>query len=67
MRNSIDKLVLDLVEDNEGLDVINGNLKNLDFVLNKIVFLKSHSVNMMLKNAVVMKKENVDKGLLQLQ
>jgi hypothetical protein len=57
MRNSIDKLIQDLDEDNEGLDIINNNLKNLDFVLNKIIYLKSHSVNMMFKDAVVLKKE----------
>jgi hypothetical protein len=57
MRKSIDKLIQDLEEDNEGLDVIHNNLKNLDFVLNKIVYLKSHSVNMMFKDAIVLKKE----------
>jgi len=64
MRKSIDKLIQDLEEDNEGLDVIHNNLKNLDFVLNKIVYLKSHSVNMMFKDAIVLKKENLDSSTI---
>lgn len=60
MRKNIDKLIIDLEEDNESLDVIQNNLKNLDFVLNKIVYLKSHSVNMMFKDAIVLKKEELD-------
>ena len=57
MRKNIDKLVTDLEEDSESLEVIGNNLKNLDFVLNKIIYLKSHSVNMMFKDAIVLKKE----------
>lgn len=64
MRFSIDKLVQDLVEDNEGLDVISSNLKNLEFVLNKIIYIKSHSVNMMFKDAIVLKKEALDKDTI---
>ena len=64
MRFSIDKLVQDLVEDNEGLDVISNNLKNLEFVLNKIIYIKSHSVNMMFKDAIVLKKEALDKDTI---
>ncbi len=60
MRKNIDKLIQDLQEDNEGLDVIQNNLKNLDYVLNKIVYLKSHAVNMMFKDAIVLKKEALD-------
>lgn len=32
----------------------------MDYVLNKIVYLKSHAVNMMFKDAVVLKKEELD-------
>ena len=53
----MNKLILDLEEDSAGLDVIFGNLKNLDYVLNKIVYLKSHAVYMMFKDAIVLKKE----------
>ena len=60
MRKNIDKLIQDLQEDNEGLDVIQNNLKNLDYVLNKIVYLKSHAVNMMFKDAIILKKEPLD-------
>lgn len=60
MRKNIDKLIQDLQEDNEGLDIIQNNLKNLDYVLNKIVYLKSHAVNMMFKDAIVLKKESLD-------
>ena len=60
MRKNIDKLIQDLEEDNEGLDVIQNNLKNLDYVLNKIVYLKSHAVNMMFKDAIILKKEPLD-------
>lgn len=43
-------------------------MKNLDYVLNKIVYLKSHAINMMFKDAVVLKKEQlsqdtIDKGM----
>ncbi len=72
MRHNIEKLILDLQEDNEGLDVIFNNMRNLEFVLNKIIYLKSHSVNMMFKDAVILKKESLNdktikKGMDQLQ
>ena len=47
-------------EDNKGLDDVLTNLKSLDYVLNKIVYLKSHAVNMMFKDAIVLKKEVPD-------
>jgi hypothetical protein len=57
MRNNIDKLINDLEEDNESLEVISNNLKNLEFILNRIVYLKSHAINMVFKDAVILKKE----------
>lgn len=60
MRSNIEKLIADLEEDNQSLEVIQDNLKNLDYVLNKIVFLKSHAINMMFKDAVVIKNEQLN-------
>jgi len=45
--------------------VINDNLKNLEYVLNKIVYLKSHAVNMMFKDAIVLKKEAPDEETIK--
>ena len=42
------------------MDVIHSNLKNLDYVSHKIVYLKSHAINMMLKDTIVLKKESLD-------
>jgi hypothetical protein len=33
---------------------------NLDFILKKIIFLKSHAINMIFKDAIVLKKEQLD-------
>ena len=60
MRKNIDKLIQDLEEDNKSLDEIQQNLKSLDYVLNKIVYLKSHAVNMIFKDAIVLKREKPD-------
>ena len=60
MRNNIDKLIIDLEEDNESLDVITNNLTNLEFILNRIVYLKSHAINMVFKDAVILKKEQLE-------
>lgn len=60
MRNNIDKLVSILEKDSTGVDTIFSNLQQLDYVLNKIVYLKSHAINMMFKDAVVLKKEAPD-------
>ena len=60
MRRNIDRLIQDLEEDNTGLDVITTNMKNLDFILKKIIFLKSHAINMIFKDSIVLIKEPID-------
>ena len=65
MRNNIDKLINDLEEDNESLEVISNNLKNLEFILNRIVYLKSHAINMVFKDAVILKKEQLEEKTIQ--
>jgi hypothetical protein len=66
IKKNTDKLIQDLEDDSEGLVVSHNNLKNLDYVLNKIVYLKSHSVNMMFKDAIVLKKEPLDEQTIAL-
>ena len=41
MRRDIDRLMTDLDDDNESIDTIMTNLRNLDQVLNKVVYFKS--------------------------
>ena len=60
MSKNIDRLITDLEDDKDNLDIIQNNLKNLDYVLNKIVYLKSHAVNIMFKDAIVVKKKQID-------
>ena len=57
MRKNVEKLIVEIERDNQSVDNILQNLSSLDYVLNKIVYLKSHSVNMMFKDAIVLKKE----------
>jgi hypothetical protein len=54
MRKNIEKLIQDLEENQIGIDMVSNNLKSLDYVLNKIVYLKSHAVYMMFKDAIVL-------------
>jgi hypothetical protein len=61
-----------LEEDQIGIDLVQNNLKSLDYVLNKVVYIKSHAVNMMFKDAIVLKKETLNeetlrKGMIALQ
>lgn len=60
MRDDVDKLVIELEKDSLAVDTIDQNLETLDYVLNKIVFLKSHSIGMMFKGAIILKKEEPD-------
>lgn len=65
MRKNIDKLIKDLEKGSKGLDNIQFNLQNLDYSLSKIVYLKSHAINMIFKDAVVLKKEPLDEGTIE--
>lgn len=72
MRKNVEKLIVEIERDSQSVDNILQNLSSLDYVLNKIVYLKSHSVNMMFKDAIVLKKEQVDqmtkdRGMLALR
>ena len=49
----------------QGLDVIESNLTNLDYVLDKIVYVKSHALNMMFKDAIVLKKETLNDNTIK--
>lgn len=59
MRKNIDKLIIDLEEDKECLEVVSSNMKNLDFILNKIVFFQNHSLNLMFKDAIILKRDEI--------
>lgn len=65
MRKNLERLIQDLEEDQMGIETVQNNLKSLDYVLNKIVYLKSYAVNMMFKDAVVLKKEPLNEVTLQ--
>eukprot|EP00347_Sterkiella_histriomuscorum_P010844 403374708 len=60
MRKNIEKLTAEIEKDNLSIDNVQVNLQNLDYVLNKIVYIKSHAVDMMFKDAIVLKKEEID-------
>jgi hypothetical protein len=45
MKNNIDRLVEDLNIGMESIKVISNNLQNLDYVLNKVIYLKSYALN----------------------
>ena len=40
-------------------------MKNLDNILNKIVYLKSHAINMMFKDAIILKKEKLNEETIK--
>jgi hypothetical protein len=64
IRNNLRKINVTLVEDSASIDVIQTNLMNLDFVSNEIIYLKSHAVNRIFKDAVIIKNEPLDDNVI---
>ncbi|CDW85304.1 UNKNOWN [Stylonychia lemnae] len=60
MRKNVEKLIIVIEKDSQSVDNIMLNLQNLDYVLNKIVYLKVHALNMIFKDTIVLKKQDID-------
>lgn len=69
----LEKLITDQKNDFEGLDILIDSLKTLHDVVNKIVFLKKHTVELIFKGLVVINKnetpdeEVVNRGMKYLE
>lgn len=60
MKGIMEKMTNDLGESLENMEIISQNTENVDTLVNKIAYLRSHHVHMMFKDAVVLKKEKID-------
>lgn len=72
MKRNLEKVEQDLNDNKDGLENIYSDIRSVELVLNRIMYIKSHAMSVMFKDAIVIKKqrltdETIKKGSICLE